>query len=92
MAIDRSDHKSIPARSVVELQAPPKNEGRLDLLAQSNPGAEFAGYLTLYSEQTDVSFVEDAVSPTLATFDRLPDNMEVHMMMCHMRLVEMRWR
>ena len=61
----------------------------MDLLAQSNPGAELAGYLTLYSEQTDVSFVEDAVSPTLATFDRLPDHMEVHTMMCYMRLVEM---
>jgi hypothetical protein len=68
---------------------PSPNEGRLDLLAQANPGAELAGYLTLYSEQTNASFVEEVVSSAIATFDRLPDDMEVHVMMCYMRLAEM---
>jgi hypothetical protein len=68
---------------------PPKNEGRLDSITQSNPGAELAGYLTLYSEQTDANFVEEVVSSALAMFDRLPDDMEVHTMMCFMRLAEM---
>jgi len=67
---------------------PPPNEGGLDLLKKANPGAELAGYFSLYSEQTDVGFVEEIVSSALTTFDRLPDDMEVHTMMCYMRLVE----
>ena len=61
---------------------PPPNEGGLDLLKKANPGAELAGYFSLYSEQTDVGFVEEIVSSALTTFDRLPDDMEVHTMMC----------
>jgi len=65
------------------------NDGRLDSVTQSNPGAELAGYLTLYSEQTDAGFIEEVMSSALATFDRLPDDMEVHTMMCYMRLAKM---
>ena len=64
-------------------------EGGLDLLARSNPGAELAGYLSLYSDQSDAGFVEEAVSSALSTFELLPDDMEVHAMMCYMRLAEM---
>jgi hypothetical protein len=67
----------------------PPNGGKLELLAQTNPGAELAGYLTLYSEQTDVSFVEEVVASALATFDLLPDDLEGHATMCYMRLAEM---
>ena len=67
---------------------PPQNQGRLDLLAKANPGAELAGYLIRYSEQTDVGFVDEVVSSALATFDQLPDDMEVHVMMCYKRLAE----
>ena len=68
---------------------PPPNKGGLDLLAKANPAAELAGYLTLYSEQTDVGFVEEVVSSALTTFDHLPDDIERRAMMCYMRLAEM---
>ena len=42
----------------------------------------------MYSEQTDASFVQEVVSSALAPFDQLPDDMEVHAMMCYMRLAE----
>lgn len=64
-------------------------DGQLDSLVRSNPGAEITGYLHLYAEQASTGFVEEVTAGILNTFDELPDDMEVHVMMCFVRLAEM---
>ena len=64
-------------------------DGQLDLLKKSNPGAEIAGYLHLYADQADPDFRTEVTAALLDTFEALPDDMEVHTMMCFMRLAEL---
>jgi len=63
--------------------------GQLNPRKRSNPGAEIAGYLHLYAGQDHAAFTEEVTAGILNTFDDLPDDMEVHAMMCFMRLAEM---
>jgi len=64
-------------------------EGQFSPLKQSNPGAEIVGYLHLYAGQVGPAFVEEVTAAVLSAFAALPDDMEVHAMMCFMRLAEM---
>jgi hypothetical protein len=64
-------------------------EGRLDPIKQSNPGAEIVGYLHRYQEVTSEGFVAAATLDAMQTFEELPEDMEVHSMMCFMRLAEL---
>ena len=64
-------------------------EGQLSPLKQSNPGVEIVGYLHLYAGQVGPAFVEEVTAAVLSAFAALPDDMEVHAMMCFMRLAEM---
>jgi hypothetical protein len=63
--------------------------GRLGVEKRSNPGAEIVGYLHLYSDTSRADFTDQVTRGILETFDDLPDDMEVHAMMCFWRLVEM---
>jgi len=64
-------------------------EGRLDAIKRSNPGAEIVGYLHRYGEVSNGDFVRTMTQDALRTFEELPDDMEVHSMMCFMRLAEL---
>ncbi|MBC8453158.1 MAG: hypothetical protein H8D69_01655 [Chloroflexi bacterium] len=64
-------------------------EGKLDDLKCANPGAEIIGYLHSYKDNASDEFVQWVTRSTLRTFERLPDDMEVHVMLCYMRLAEM---
>jgi hypothetical protein len=63
-------------------------DGRLDELKQSNPGAEIAGYLQKYRAASKDEFVDMVTDDALRVFEGLPDDMEVHSMLCFMRLAE----
>jgi hypothetical protein len=63
-------------------------DGRLDELKQSNPGAEIAGYLQKYRAASNDEFVDAVTGDALRVIEGLPDDMEVHSMLCFMRLAE----
>jgi len=63
--------------------------GRLSAMKRSNPGAEIVGYLHLFSTAVDPEFLKEATDMALTTFEELSGGMEVHSMMCFMRLAEM---
>jgi hypothetical protein len=68
----------------------PVTEGdRLSPLLQSNPGAEILGYLRMYADQAHSNFIDEVTEQIFDAFDRLPDDMEEHVMMCFVRLAEM---
>jgi hypothetical protein len=64
-------------------------DGTLDGLKRVNPGAEITGYLQVYKDATSEDFVERVTQRTVHALDSLPDDMEVHAMLCCMRLAEM---
>lgn len=63
-------------------------DGRLDPIKRSNPGVEITGYLNRYKDVSSESFVAAVTLEALRTFEELPDDMEVHSMMCFMRMAE----
>lgn len=62
---------------------------QLNILKRSNPGAEIADYLHLYSQIVSTEFLDEVTTMAEGSFDALPDDMEVHVMMCFMRMAEM---
>ena len=62
---------------------------RLDPLVQANPGAEIVGYLNLYREHVDETFLEEATAAVVGAFEALPVDMEFHALMCFIRMAEM---
>ncbi|NQW21358.1 MAG: hypothetical protein HQ477_11675 [Chloroflexi bacterium] len=63
-------------------------DNELDAIKRSNPGAELLGYLLLYENYVDEQFIRKVTESVLRTFDELPDDMEIHSMLCFMRLLE----
>ncbi len=62
---------------------------QLNSLKRSNPGAEIAGYLHLYSHLVDQAFLDEVTTMVIDSFDALPDDMGFHAMMCFVRMAEM---
>ncbi len=65
-------------------------EGRLTPLKVANPGAEICGYLKLFGADSNSDIAVDTiVEDQLDLFFNLPNEIELHALMCFMRMAEM---
>jgi hypothetical protein len=64
-------------------------DGALTPTKQSNPGAEICGYLSMFRAGELSPSLDSAVTNVLGVFEELPDDFELHALMCFMRMAEM---